>query len=96
MSESLTFYVGNDKKPITISNYSSVYIPDEVMDTMKDEVIDDVAYKTTNSHKIIDCGGVILHITPINIMMTEKYFNIMRLFENNISKFEDIPSLISL
>lgn len=95
MGESLTFYVGPDKKPITISNYSSIFIPDEVMNAMKDEVIDDVNYKTIISHKVIDLNnGVMCHITPINIMMTEKYFNIMRLFENNISKFDNIESVI--
>lgn len=95
MAESLTIYVGNDKKKIVISNYSSIFIPDEIMDAMKDEVIDDVNYKTITSHKVIDINnGIICNITPINIMMTEKYFNIMRLFENNISKFDDIPSVV--
>lgn len=95
MSESLTFYVGTDKKAITVSNYSNLFIPDEIMDAMNDEVIDDVTYKTITSHKIIDItGGVICNIIPINIMMTEKYFNIMKLFEYNISKFTDIASVV--
>lgn len=95
IGESLTFYIGNDRKPVTVSNYSSIYIPDDVMDVMKDEVIDEVNYKTIVSHKVIDINnGVLCHITPINIMMTEKYFNIMRLFEYNINKFDDIPSVV--
>lgn len=95
IGESLTFYVGPDRKPITISNYSSIYIPDEITDNMKDEVIDDVEYKTILNYKVIDLtNGVLCHITPINIMMTEKYFNIMRLFENNISKFDNMETVI--
>lgn len=94
-SESLTFYIGTDRKPITISNYSNLYIPDEIMDAMKDESIDDVIYKTITSHRVIDItGGVICNITPINIMMTEKYFNIMNLFEYNISKYSDISTVV--
>ena len=62
---------------------------------MKDEVIDDVEYKTILNYKVIDLtNGVLCHITPINIMMTEKYFNIMRLFENNISKFDNMETVI--
>lgn len=95
MGESLTFYVGTERKPVTVSNYSSIYIPDDIMDAMKDEVIDEVNYKTILSHKVIDLtNGVLCHITPINIMMTEKYFNIMKLFENNISKFDNIESVV--
>lgn len=93
--ESMTFYIGSDMKPVTISNYASIFIPDEITSAMRDELVDEVTYKSISSHRVIDLNnGVLCHITPINIMMTEKYFNIMKFFEYNISKYDTIESAV--
>lgn len=97
ISDSLTIYVGKEKdlKPLTISNYANIYIPDKIFDKAKDVLIDDVTYHKINSFKILEIDdGIFCTITPINIMMTQKYMNIMKLFESEISKFEKVEDVV--
>jgi hypothetical protein len=94
MSESLTIYIGKELKPLTISNYANISIPDEIFDKAKEVLIDDVSYYKINSYKILEMGGTFCMITPINIMMTQKYMDIMRLFETGITKFEKVEDVV--
>jgi len=93
ISESLTLYVGKDLKPLTISNYASIDIPEEIFDKSKEVVIDDVVYHKINSNKVLETDGLCT-IIPINIMMTQKYMHIMKLFETGISKFDKVEDAV--
>jgi hypothetical protein len=94
ISESLTVYVGKDMIPITISKYASIHIPDAVTDAFKEVLIDDVTYSKVSSHKVLECG-MLCDIIPVNIMMTARYMNIMKLLENEISKFDNISAAVT-
>lgn len=96
VSEKLTFYIGKDLIPITLTNYSMIYVPDKIIDASKEVEFDEVRYHKISNYKIIEMGGVICEITPINIMMTDKYFKIMRLFENEISKYNSIEEVVKV
>lgn len=96
ISESLTVYIGKDLIPITISKYASINIPDSITDSFKEVMIDDVSYYKISSHKILETGnGAFCDIIPVNIMMTAKYMNIMKLLENEISKFNTIEDAVT-
>ena len=94
ISDSLTIYVTKDLIPITISKYASIHIPDYVTDSFKEVLIDDVTYYKISSHKILEMG-MLCDIIPINIMMTAKYMNIMKLLENDITKFNTIEEAVT-
>lgn len=95
ISEKLTVYIGKELFPVTISKYASIHIPDEVVDKFKEVIIDDETYYKISSHKVLEIGnGVLCDIIPINIMMTARYMNIMRLFENGITKFDKIEDAV--
>lgn len=94
VSDHLTVYIGKDLEPVTISHYANIHIPEKIFDKSKDVNIDDISYHKITSHKIIEMGGVFCNITPINIMMTQKYMNIMKLFENEITKFEKVEDAV--
>ena len=95
ISESLTLYVGKEKelKPLTISHYANIHIPDKVIESAKDVIIDDVNYLKISSFKALE-HEAFCTITPINIMMTQKYMNIMKLFETDITKFEKVEDVV--
>ena len=93
ISESFTVYVGKDLLPLTISNYANIHIPDKIFDMCKTVTIDDVVYYKTTSHKVLE-HDMFCTITPINIMMTQKYMNIMKLFESEITKFEKVEDVV--
>lgn len=94
ISESLTVYIGKDLIPVTVSKYASIHIPDAITDKFKEVLVDDVSYYKISSHKILESGGMFCDIIPINIMMTAKYMNIMKLLENEISKFATIEDAV--
>lgn len=94
ISEQFTCYVGKDMIPVTISNYASISIPDNIMDKCKDVVIDEVTYHKISSFKILEAGGQFAMIIPINIMMTQKYMDIMRLFESDITRFDKVEDVV--
>ena len=94
ISERFTCYIGKDLEPVTISNYASISIPDNVIDKCKEVVIDDVTYLKISSHKIMDVGGQFAVVIPINIMLTKKYMDIMRFFESDISKYTSLTDAI--
>lgn len=94
ISESLTIYIGKDLEPVVISHYTNIHIPERILDKAKDVMIDDITYHKITSHKIIEMDGVFCNITPINIMMTQKYMNIMKLFENEITKFDKVEDVV--
>lgn len=95
ISESLTVYIGKDLTPVTISKYASINIPENISDKFKEVTIDDVQYYKISSHKVLESGGMFCDIIPINIMMTAKYMNIMKLLENDIAKFTTIEDAVS-
>lgn len=94
ISESLTVYIGKDMIPVTVSKYASIHIPDPVTTKFKEVMIDDVSYYKISSHKVLETGGMFCDIIPINIMMTAKYMNIMKLLENDITKFDNISDAV--
>lgn len=94
ISDHFTVYIGKDLEPVVISHYANIHIPEKIFDRAKDVVIDDVNYHKITSHKVIELGGVFCNITPINIMMTQKYMNIMKLFENEITKFDKVEDAV--
>lgn len=94
ISESLTIYIGKDMIPVTVSKYASIHIPDAVTSKFKEVMIYDVSYYKISSHKVLETGGMFCDIIPINIMMTAKYMNIMKLLENDIAKFDNISDAV--
>lgn len=94
ISEQLTLYIGKDLKPLTISNYANIHISDKILDKMKEVSIDDVTYHKISSFKVLELDGMLCTITPINIMMTQKYMNIMKLFESEITKFDKVEDVV--
>lgn len=94
ISDQFTCYVTKDMIPVTISNYASISISDALFDKCKDVVIDDVTYHKISSFKVIEMGGQFATIIPINIMMTKRYMDIMKLFESEITKFEKIEHIV--
>ena len=94
ISDQFTCYIGKDLEPVTVSNYASISIPDNILDKCKDVVIDDVTYYKITSHKILDAGGQFAVVIPINIMMTKRYMDIMKLFESDITKFTKIEDAV--
>lgn len=93
ISENLTVYIGKELIPITISKYASIHIPDSITDSFKEVLIDDVSYYKISSHKVLEVG-MLCDIIPVNIMMTAKYMNIMKLLENEISKFDKVEDAV--
>ena len=92
--DNFTFYVGKDMTPVVISNYASISIPENIIDACKDVTIDDKMYYKITSHKVIELGETFCVITPINLMMTQKYSNIMNLFESEITRYERIEDVV--
>ena len=96
ISEELTFYAGKEMSKITISHYANIHLPDAILDKCKDVMINDVLYHKITSFKVIELGGSFCNITPINIMMTQKYMNIMKLFESDIAtKYTNVDDVVS-
>lgn len=93
ISDNLTIYVTKDLIPIKVSKYASINIPDGVVDQFKEVLIDDVSYYKISSHKVIE-NQYFCEIIPVNIMMTAKYMNIMRLIENDITKYTKIEDAV--
>jgi hypothetical protein len=96
ISENLTIYIGKDLFPITVSKYASIHIPDVITDAFKEVLINDETYYKISSHKVLELGeGKLCQIIPVNIMMTERYMKIMRMFENDITKFSTIEGAVT-
>ena len=76
-SESITFYCGKDMEEVTISHYSDIVVPDDVIAKGKKVEIDDISYIKISSFKVIEAGGELCNITPINISIIAKYMAIM-------------------
>ena len=98
ISERFTVYVkkGKNLEPITISNYSSTYVSDDILEKCKEVEIDDKVYLKISSSKILETEmGILCSITPINIMDTQKYENIKQLIENELSKVETMEEAVS-
>lgn len=95
LDEKFTIFIGKDLKPVTISDYTSVIISEKVLEKMKEVVIDDQTYLKISSSKVLDLtDGVFCTIIPVNIMTTQKYMNIMKLFETEISKISKIEDAV--
>jgi hypothetical protein len=94
ISEYLELYIGKDLEPIKISNYANINIPDVIIDNCKTVIIDDVSYHKITSYKVIEYGEILCTIVPVNIMMTQKYMDIMRLIETEITKFEKVEDIV--
>ena len=93
-SDSLTFYCGKDMEEVTISHYSDIAIPDDVLSKGKKVEIDDVTYIKISSFKVIESGGDLCNITPINVSATARYMNIMKFFTSNASKAESVEEAV--
>ena len=95
IAEQFTCYIGKDLEPVTISNYASINIPEAILDKCKEVTIDDVSYYKISSYKILEADGQFCMIIPINIMMTQRYMDIMHLFELDITKFEKVEDIVT-
>lgn len=91
----LTIYVTKDMIPITITNYQNIYIPDDVFDNTTEVEVNEVKYHKINSSRLLKLDLGIADIIPVNIMMTAKYMDIMKLFESRISGFTDISEAMT-
>ena len=94
ISENLTIYIGKDLFPIVVSKYASIHIPDAITDAFKEVLIGDETYYKISSHKVLE-EGMLCSIIPVNIMMTARYMNIMKLLENDITKFSNIEGAVT-
>lgn len=94
ISDSLTIYIGKELRPLTISHYANIHISDQVIDKMKEVIIEEETYYKISSYKILELGGVFCSITPINVMKTQQYLEIMKLFESKITKYDKIEDVI--
>ena len=97
IAEHLVVYVkkGKGLEPIEISKYSNVYIPDELLEKCKEVEIDDITYLKISSTKITDTTERLCNLTPINMMMTQKYMDIRRLIEYELPKIETMEEAVS-
>lgn len=97
LSEKFTFYVkkGKNLEPVEISSYANIYIPDELMDACKEVDVDDVTYFKITSKKILDTTEKLCNLTPINIMMTQKYMDIRRLIEFELPKMDSMEEAVA-
>lgn len=94
ISENLTIYIGKELFPVVVSKYASIHIPDAVSDAFKEVLIGDETYYKISSHKVLEVG-MLCSIIPVNIMMTARYMNIMKLLENDITKFDTIEGAVT-
>jgi hypothetical protein len=94
ISENLTIYIGKELFPVVVSKYASIHIPDAVSDAFKEVLINDETYYKISSHKVLEVG-MLCSIIPVNIMMTARYMNIMKLLENDITKFDTIEGAVT-
>ena len=61
---------------------------------MKRVEIDDVTYLQTTNFKVAETGGALCEITPINISVISKYMDIIKFFNSNVSKYENIEDAV--
>lgn len=94
ISENLTIYIGKELFPVVVSKYASIHIPDAITDSFKEVLINDETYYKITSHKVLEVG-MLCSIIPVNIMMTARYMNIMKLLENDITKFSTIEGAVT-
>lgn len=92
--DSITLYCGKDMEPVTIGHYSDICIPDEVLSKGKKVEIDEVTYIKLSSYKILELGGELCNITPINVSITTRYTNIMKFFTSNAAKYEKVEDAV--
>jgi hypothetical protein len=91
------FYVGpKAKKEIKVTNFQDIHVPESVIDQATEVVIEDVSYYKINSNKVLSLGNGLCEITPINIMMTAKYMDIMKLLETMIGNYTDLSSVMDM
>lgn len=96
ISEELVVYIGKDREPVSIRKYANIVIPDKILEKAKDVIIDDVTYHKISSWTVIgEENSVFCYITPINIMMTQKYMDIKQLFESECRKFSNVGDLVT-
>jgi hypothetical protein len=94
ISDSLTFYCGKDMEEVRIGHYSDIVVPDDVLSKMKKVEINDVEYLKISSFKVIEGGGELCNITPINISIIARYMNIMKFFTSHASKMDSIEEAV--
>jgi hypothetical protein len=94
LSESLTFYMGKDMEEVTVSNYADIHIPSQVLDKMKRVEIDDITYLQTTNFKVVESGGALCEITPVNISVISKYMDIIKFFNSGIAKYDNIADAV--
>ena len=97
IAEHFTIYIKKAKglEPVEISEYSSLYVPEELLDKCKTVEIDDVNYYKISSTKVADVSERLCNITPINIQMTKKYRDIRNLIEFQLQKLDSIDEACS-
>lgn len=94
ISDSLTLYCGKDMEEVTIGHYSDIAIPDYVFSKAKKVEINEILYYKISSFKVIESGGELCNITPINISVIARYMNIMKFFTSHASKMNSIEEAV--
>ena len=74
IQESLTIYITKDLIPITISNYASISIPEEIEEQLKEVVLDDKIFFKISSSQVLNFW-IIVSIIPKNKITFEVLFN---------------------
>ena len=97
IAEHFTVYIKKAKglEPVEISEYASLYVPDELLEKCKMVEIDDVSYYKISSTKVLDTTERLCNITPINVQMTKKYRDIRNLIEFQLHKMTSIDEACS-
>lgn len=91
LANGITFYIGKDMIEVGITNYASINIPQEILDKGKNVTINEEDYIKITSTSILNTNsGILCNITPISKSSLAVYMNIMKLFENDIVKFETV------
>lgn len=95
LSNGFTMYIGKDLVPIGITNYASINIASNVIEKGKEVVINEETYIKISSYKVLENNnGILCNITPRSISSLAVYMNIMKLFENDVTKFDTIDEAV--
>lgn len=95
ISEYFEMFVSKKLIPIKITNYASCHVNDELFDKEDIVEIKGVRYYKLNSKTVLGTNRPICDIIPVNIAETQKYMNIMNMFESKLSSYTRIEDAVN-